>query len=124
VNKESEAMKNLRVQICAGLLLATVNNAALAQAQPAPQAPGGTAIPVTVDNFNRAETDMIFAESTKTQGLGRLSHHREPIPLDFHIVRPNRDTLYSLSVFDLDAGPVTITLPNAGQRFMSMQVTR
>jgi hypothetical protein len=34
----------------------------------------------------------------------------------------NRDTLYSLLVFDLDAGPVTVTLPNAGQRFMSMQV--
>lgn len=26
------------------------------------------------------------------------------------------------SVFDLDAGPVTITLPDAGKRFMSMQV--
>ncbi len=34
----------------------------------------------------------------------------------------NRDTLYSLAVFDLDAGPVTITLPDAGKRFMSMQV--
>ena len=34
----------------------------------------------------------------------------------------NRDTLYSTAVFDLDAGPVTITLPNAGKRFMSMQV--
>jgi hypothetical protein len=44
------------------------------------------------------------------------------MPLDFHIIRPNRDTLYSLSVFDLDAGPVTITLPDAGQRFISMQV--
>jgi hypothetical protein len=26
----------------------------------------------------------------------------------------NRDTLYSAAVFDLDAGPVTITLPDAG----------
>ena len=34
----------------------------------------------------------------------------------------NRDTLYSAAVFDLDAGPVTITLPDAGKRFMSMQV--
>jgi len=38
------------------------------------------------------------------------------------VIRMNRDTLYSLSVFDLDAGPVTVTLPNPGQRFMSMQV--
>src|SRR6185312_14258647 len=38
------------------------------------------------------------------------------------IVRPNRDTLYSFAVVDLDAGPVTITLPEAGKRFMGMQV--
>jgi hypothetical protein len=114
-------MKNLRVQIYAGLLLAAANNAALAQAQPSPQAPAGNAIPVTADNFNRAETDMNFAAGGGRQ-IGGFSHHREPMAIDFPIVRPNRDTLYSLSVFDLDAGPVTITLPNAGQRFMAMQV--
>jgi hypothetical protein len=38
------------------------------------------------------------------------------------VVHPNRDTLYSPGVFDLDAGPVTVTLPEAGGRFMSMQV--
>ena len=37
------------------------------------------------------------------------------------VIRPNRDTLYSLAVFDLDAGPVTITLPDPGKRFMTMQ---
>jgi hypothetical protein len=109
----------LCVQICAGLLLAAAYNAALAQAQPGLT---GDTVRVTVDNFNRAETDTIYAGGVKTHGLGRFEHHREPPPLDFHIVRPNRDTLYSLSVFDLDAGPVTVTLPDAGQRFMSMQV--
>ena len=34
----------------------------------------------------------------------------------------NRDTLYSAAVFDLDTGQVAITLPDAGKRFMSMQV--
>ena len=29
---------------------------------------------------------------------------------------------YSIAVFDLDAGPVTITLPDPGKRFMAMQV--
>jgi hypothetical protein len=38
------------------------------------------------------------------------------------VIRLNRDTLYSAAVFDLDAGPVTITLPDAGKRFMSMHV--
>ena len=34
----------------------------------------------------------------------------------------NRDTLYSPAVVDLDAGPVTITLPDAGDRFMSLML--
>jgi hypothetical protein len=113
-------MKPLHIQICGGLLLAVANLAALAQTRPSPQAVGNS-IPVTVDNFNRAETDMNFSGGGGSQ-VGRFLHHREPISIDFPIVRPNRDTLYSLSVFDLDAGPVTVTLPNAGQRFMSMQV--
>ena len=44
------------------------------------------------------------------------------LPLESTGVRPNRDTLYSEAVFDLDAGPVRITLPKAGNRFMSMMV--
>jgi hypothetical protein len=44
-------------------------------------------------------------------------------PIDNHTVkRANRDTLYSLGVFDLNAGPVTISLPDAGSRFMTMIV--
>jgi hypothetical protein len=35
-------------------------------------------------------------------------------------VRPNRDTLYLPAVFDLDAGPVAITLPDPGEQFMSL----
>ena len=88
-------MKHLCVHICAGLLLAATTNAILAQAQPAPQAPAGAAVPVTPDNFNRAETDMIFAGGVERQGLGRFLHHREPISIDYPVVRPNRDTLYS-----------------------------
>ena len=34
----------------------------------------------------------------------------------------NRDTLYSNAVFDLEAAPVTVTLPDSGKRFMSMQI--
>jgi hypothetical protein len=112
----------LCTQLCAGLLLAITNNTAMAQAQPAPQAPGASAIPVTPDNFNRAETDMLSGTTVKDGGFGKFVHHRELYPIDAPIVRPNRDTLYSFSVFDLDAGPATVTLPDAGQRFMSMQL--
>ena len=79
---------------------------------------------VTVDNFRRAESDMYFASTIKRAGgIGRLDHRREIVPIDEQpVVRANRDTLYSSGVFDLDAGPVTITLPDAGKRFMSLMV--
>ena len=79
-------------------------------------------IPVTADNFARAETDMYFGIFVKRGGFGGFYHFRGLPPLDGPGVRPNRDTLYSEAVFDLDAGPVTITLPDAGERFLSMMV--
>ena len=94
----------------------------LALAKASSPSPTGNAIPVTPDNFNRAESDLVMGPIVKDGGFGKYVHHRELYPLDAPIVRPNRDTLYSFSIFDLDAGPVTITLPNAGQRFMSLQV--
>ena len=83
----------------------------------------GDAVPVTIDNFARAESDMYFAAMVKENGLGQLNHRREPAPIEHQtVIRLNRDTLYSSAVFDLEAGPVTITLPDAGKRFMSLQV--
>lgn len=80
-------------------------------------------IPVTADNFVRAESDLYFQAIAKDNGFGKFNHVREPAPIDGqNVIRLNRDTLYSSALFDLDAGPVTITLPDAGKRFMSMQV--
>ncbi|KQV65387.1 carboxylesterase [Rhizobium sp. Root1220] len=87
------------------------------------QATGKDVIPVTPDNFPRAESDLYFGNIAKDDGFAKFKHHRELSPIDHQLViRTNRDTLYSGAVFDLDAGPVTITLPDAGKRFMSMQV--
>ena len=78
---------------------------------------------VTVENFVRAETDMYFAVTAKQGGFGTFHHHREVMPIEAQtVVRANRDTLYSSAVFDLDASPVKVTLPDAGERFMSMEV--
>jgi hypothetical protein len=74
-------------------------------------------------NFVRAETDLYFGNLVKQGGIGKMASNRTPAPIDDQtVVRMNRDTLYSHGVFDLDAGPVTITLPDAGTRFLSMQV--
>ena len=80
--------------------------------------------PVNVHNFVRAETDRYFGKAAIGDGaFGKLRHRREMTSIDKQdVVRMNRDTLYSSGVFDLDAGPVTVTLPDAGKRFMSMQV--
>ncbi|MGC2079250.1 MAG: DUF1254 domain-containing protein, partial [Xanthobacteraceae bacterium] len=80
-------------------------------------------ISVTPDNFNRAESDMYFASSAKEAGgLGKLFHRRDVVQVDRQpVVRANRDTLYSSGVFDLNDGPITITMPEAGKRFMSLQ---
>ncbi len=83
----------------------------------------GKPVRVTVDNFRRAESDTYFARFAKEGGFGKLHHERELAEIDRQtVIRLNRDTLYSFGVFDLDAGPVTVTLPDAGERFMAVQV--
>ncbi|WP_250149451.1 DUF1254 domain-containing protein [Mycolicibacter acidiphilus] len=78
---------------------------------------------VSPDNFVRAATDEQFTRIVNENGFGRFYHWRDFTPIDRQlVVRPNRDTLYSAAVFDLQAAPVTITLPDPAQRFMSAQV--
>jgi hypothetical protein len=105
---------NLKLIISALVSLTTIS---AVQAQPA-------AVPVTVDNFIRAESDLYFGGIIKDSGgIGKINNRREPARIDNQtVIRLNRDTLYSSAVFDLDAGPVTITMPDAGKRFMSLQV--
>lgn len=90
-----------------------------AQAQVQAQA----TVPVTIDNFARAESDLYFGNAVKDGGFGKFVHIRELTPIDHQtVIRLNRDTLYSSAVFDLDAGPVTVAMPDAGSRFMSLQL--
>ena len=78
---------------------------------------------VTVENYNRAQSDFNFAGVVNSGGFGKFHHGRELAPVvQQGIVRPNRDTLYSFAILDLEAAPATITLPDAGKRYMGMQV--
>lgn len=105
------------------LLLPTVAlTASLACAQ-TPAATDTESVPVTADNFPRAESDRYFSRLAKDNAFGVLRHRREPARIDHQtVIRLNRDTLYSSGVFDLDAGPVTVTMPDPGNRYVSMQV--
>ena len=96
---------------------------AIAGTKQSPNTEAQSSVPVTVNNFVRAETDLYFKNSVTGGGFGGWHHIRELLPIDHQtVIRGNRDTLYSTRVFDLDAGPVTVTLPDAGQRFMSLQI--
>ena len=46
------------------------------------QSPGDATIPVTVQNFARAESDNYLAANVKKAGLGRLAHNREPASIE------------------------------------------
>jgi hypothetical protein len=109
---EDDDMK--KIAFAAGFFLALTIGAARAQ----------TVTPVTLDTFARAESDLYLGNSVKDAGgIGKLVHKRAPADVDNQLViRMNRDTLYSSAVFDLDAGPVTITLPDVGKRLMSLEV--
>ena len=69
------------------------------------------------------ESDNYFAKFAKEGGFGKFHHERVLAEIDNQtVIRLNRDTLYSFGVFDLDASPVTVTLPDAGKRYMAIQV--
>jgi hypothetical protein len=87
------------------------------------QAPPVTSVPVSVDNFARAESDLYMSTMVKESSLGKFVHRREPAAVENQtVIRLNRDTLYSAAVFDLDAGPVTVVMPDPGKRFMSLMI--
>jgi hypothetical protein len=78
---------------------------------------------VTVDNFRRAESDTYFTRFSKEGGFGKFQHERELASIDHQtVIRLNRDTMYSFGVFDLDAAALTVTLPDAGKRYMALEV--
>ncbi|OBK90925.1 carboxylesterase [Mycolicibacter sinensis] len=92
-------------------------------AHQAPRSTPNGMVLVSPDNFVRAVTDQEFTNVVNENGFGRFFHMRDVTPIDRQlVVRSNRDTLYSAGVFDLQAAPVTITLPDPGERYMSAQV--
>jgi len=79
-------------------------------------------VQVTAANFVRAETDYYNARSVAQFGLGQFWHARTPTPLaEQNVIRMNRDTIYSMAVFDL-TNPLEINVPDPGERYLSMQV--
>ena len=81
-----------------------------------------TATPVTWDTYVRAQSDTMFKSYADDGAFGKFSHIRQPTPIDEQkVIRMNRDTLYSMGIFDLTE-PLTLTKPDTDGRYQSMMV--
>src|SRR5205814_2333756 len=79
-------MKKINLEILITLSLGLVSSVASAQTS----ASQNTL--VTIENYNRAQTDVNFAGVARNGGFGKFRHGRELAPpAQQGIVRPNRD---------------------------------
>ncbi|KUJ84683.1 hypothetical protein AVO43_03240 [Microbulbifer sp. ZGT114] len=83
----------------------------------------GDQVSVDIANYVRAESDHMVRQNMKAgTRFGEFTHLREPTTPDNQpVIRMNQDTLYSTTVLDLSK-PVEITLPEVGDRYMSLHV--
>lgn len=82
----------------------------------------GEPVQVTIDNFCRAESDGYFRRLAADGRFGTFGHDRDGLDLNNQtVIRMNLDTWYSSGVFDLTR-PVTVQVPDAGGRFLSLLV--
>ncbi|MGW5309503.1 DUF1214 domain-containing protein [Nocardia thailandica] len=79
---------------------------------------------VDVDNFARIESDAMIAKMLPiVGGLGVFHHDRALAPLDEQpVIRQNRDTLYSVAITAIVGEGATLTIPDAGGRYLSVMV--
>lgn len=79
---------------------------------------------VGIDDFARVETDTMISRMLPIiGGLGVFHHDRQLAPLEQQpVIRQNRDTLYSVAVADLGEGHAKLTIPDVGDRYISVMV--
>lgn len=82
-------------------------------------------VPVTLENYKTAESDLAFANVTQFVGTNQFLH----FPVDAFdlenqtVVRMNRDTIYSGAVLNVSDG-ASVTLPETDGRYMSAMVVQ
>lgn len=117
-------MKMKHVILTASALMVLLGNESMSIAQNTGQSATDDTMPVNINNAVRAETDHMIRVQIENFDLqfGKITHLREPMtPENQSVIRVNQDTLYSSTVIDVSK-PVSITLPEANGRFMSMLV--
>ena len=85
----------------------------------------GEKIPVTLENYEVAESDLAFYNITKLVGMNTFFHFPTgAFDLDNQtVVRMNRDTYYSGAIIDTTQG-ATVTIPETNGRYLSVMVVQ
>ncbi len=85
----------------------------------------GDPVPVTLENYEVAESDLAFYNVTKLVGMNTFFHFPTgAFDIDNQtVVRMNRDTYYSGAVIDTTQG-ATITIPETNGRYLSVMVVQ
>ena len=85
----------------------------------------GDKVPVTLENYEVAESDLAFYNVTKLVGMNTFFHFPTgAFDLDNQtVVRMNRDTYYSAAIIDTAQG-ATVTIPETGGRYLSVMVVQ
>lgn len=80
-------------------------------------------VPVTIDNFVRAATDIEMTKYvTLAGGVNQFFHFQAPTDVAKQpTIRMNRDTLYSTAVIDITKG-ATLTIPDVDGRYLTTMV--
>lgn len=91
----------------------------------APSANTTAKIPVTLENYKVAESDLAFGGTIKLASANKLFHYPvKPFDLSHQtVVRMNQDTIYSGAVIDVSKG-ATITLPEANGRYQAVMIVQ
>ena len=109
---QTKLHRTLQALLITGIAIAALTTA---HAEEAPK--------VTANNYVRAESDIQMKGYIKALDcFGKFGHYREPYDVDNQVtVSGNRDTLYSIGVWDLRS-PVTVTLPETEGRYQSLMI--
>ena len=113
--------RDLMISAAAGLALASTN-----RALPAPSSLKDAAreawlygLPLIEMATTRARA--LSGRGGQPAGLNRFGHTRKLAgPQSRAVTAPNNDTLYSSAWLDLSQGPVTLTIPSTGERYISV----
>lgn len=105
-------MKKIQLALLGALVTLSVNTSLAAEK-----------IGVNLKNFNTVETHIQMDRyQPLAGGINSFKHNRNVVAIDKQTtIAMNRDTLYSFAVVNVSE-PLTITLPDSGDRFMAMQI--